>query len=418
MTCLWLTLTDPDPATNGQYLYSGGLIRALAGTGASITVLGLSRPDSSPRSSSRALTWHLAETTPVSKWAGLASRLPQVALRSRTRGLQRLVAESLASGRWETIVFDSISVGWALDAVLRYGESRPHRPTLVYLSHNHERTVADHIALHDPVWTTRQIKRLDAAKVAWLEHRLVQAADLVTANTPEDAARFAAERPERPVSLLSPGYGGPRVEQRQIHAGLPRRAVVVGSFDWLPKRISLEAFLDRAAPVFAAMGLELQIVGQAEAGYLAGLHARYPGVEFTGRVDDVQPYMAQARMALVPDQLGGFKLKGLDYVFNRLPVLAMAGALPGMPLCEGESIRTAEGPEALTRLAVAMMDDVDALEAQQQAAYAACAAQFDWPAIGRRLAMDIAMSRRPFLTMARRSSSMGDSYGRPVERPS
>ena len=33
--------------------------------------------------------------------------------------------------------------------------------------------------------------------------------------------------------------------------------------------------------------------------------------------------MEHARVALVPDELGGFKLKGLDYVFNRLPILAM-----------------------------------------------------------------------------------------------
>lgn len=415
MTCLWLTLADPDPATNGQYLYSSGLIRALAGTGASITVLGLSRPDSTPRHNSRALSWHLAEVTPVSKWAGLASRLPQIALRSRTRGLQQLVMGSLAKGRWETIVFDSISVGWALDAVLRYGERHPRRPTLVYLSHNHERTVADHIARHDPVWTTRQMKRFDAGKVAWLERRLVQAADLVTANTPEDAERFAAERPGRAVSLLLPGYDGPRVRQRQIHSDLPRRAVVVGSFDWLPKRISLEAFLDQAAPVFAAAGIELQIVGQAETGYLDGLRSRYPSVDFTGRVEDVRPYMAKARMALVPDQLGGFKLKGLDYVFNRLPVLAMAGALPGMPLKDGESIRYADSHAALTQLAATLMDDVVALEAQQQAAYTACAAQFDWPAIGRRLAIDIAVSRRPFLAAARRNQPR-ENYSRPVQR--
>lgn len=416
MTCLWLTLTDPDPPTNGQYLYSDGLIRALASTGAALTVLGLSRPESSSRNNTRALSWRLAETTPVSKWAGLVSRLPQIALRSRTRGLQRLLTESLAHGRWETIVFDSISVGWALDAVLRHGDRHPRRPTLVYLSHNHERTVADHIARHDPVWATRQLKRLDAGKVAWLERRLVQAADLVTANTPEDAARFAAERPGRAVNLLSPGYDGPRVEQRQIHAGLPRRAVVVGSFDWLPKRISLEAFLDHAVPLFTAAGIELQIVGQAEPGYLAGLRSRYPGVAFTGRVDDVRPYMAEARMALVPDQLGGFKLKGLDYVFNRLPVLALAGALPGMPLIDGESIRQADGPLALAQLAVALMDDVAVLESQQQVAYDACAAEFDWPAIGRRLAIDIAVSRRPFLANTQRRRLPRENYSRPVER--
>ena len=47
----------------------------------------------------------------------------------------------------------------------------------------------------------------------------------------------------RPVILLPPGYGGHRVTQHTIDATIPRRAVIAGSFDWPPKRISLERFL-------------------------------------------------------------------------------------------------------------------------------------------------------------------------------
>ena len=56
------------------------------------------------------------------------------------------------------------------------------------------------------------------------------------------------------------------------------------------------------------------------------LRQRFASVTFIGSVEDVRPYMASARIALVPDELGGFKLKGLDYVFSRLPVLAMCWA--------------------------------------------------------------------------------------------
>ena len=33
MRCLWLTLADPEPQHNGQYVYSGGLIDSVAATG-------------------------------------------------------------------------------------------------------------------------------------------------------------------------------------------------------------------------------------------------------------------------------------------------------------------------------------------------------------------------------------------------
>src|SRR5512146_2330044 len=42
MHCLWLTLADPEPRHNGQFVYSGGLIDALAAE-VDVTVLGLAR---------------------------------------------------------------------------------------------------------------------------------------------------------------------------------------------------------------------------------------------------------------------------------------------------------------------------------------------------------------------------------------
>jgi len=171
--------------------------------------------------------------------------------------------------------------------------------------------------------------------------------------------------------------------------------VIVGSFDWPPKRISLERFLTAATPVLAAAGIELQLVGETEPDYLASLRQRFRSVRFEGRVDDVRPYMANARVALVPDELGGFKLKGLDYVFNRLPVLAMRVALPGMPLEDGQSVGLFDSHRALAEGVVAVIDDVETLDRRQRAAFEACTMRFDWQRIGRHLIDHIAKLERP-----------------------
>jgi glycosyltransferase involved in cell wall biosynthesis len=171
--------------------------------------------------------------------------------------------------------------------------------------------------------------------------------------------------------------------------------VTIGSFDWLAKRESLERFLDVGANRLAAAGVELQIVGYAEPGYLAGLRRRFPQVTIVGPVADVRPYMASARIGLVPDLLGGFKLKGLDYVFNRLPIMAMRGALPGMPLEDGVSFGLFDTHVGLAEGVLSLIDSFAGLNAWQERAFAACADGFDWPQIGRRLMSDIeAVARR------------------------
>ena len=53
---------------------------------------------------------------------------------------------------------------------------------------------------------------------------------------------------------------------RTIDDGVPRRAILVGSLDWPPKRVSLEVFPGRRHGDAGQAGIELQIVGEVEAG--------------------------------------------------------------------------------------------------------------------------------------------------------
>ena len=170
--------------------------------------------------------------------------------------------------------------------------------------------------------------------------------------------------------------------------------------------MAVEAFLEAAARRLAEAGVALQIVGEVEPAYLAELRRRFPSVDFVGRVDDVRPYLREARIALVPDLLGGFKLKGLDYVFNRVPVLAMRVALPGMPLEDGRSIGLFDSHQELAEGVIALIDDCESLNRRHEAAFEACAARFDWQRIGRRLLAHIErVSSGPAYEAARSSST-------------
>ena len=384
MQCLWLTLADPEPATNGQLIYSKGLIEAACHAGASLTVIGLARPEK-PRASvdPRGIDWRLADECRKSAGRLLLSRDPMATQRGSPE-MERILERALAERSWDAVVFDSICAGWALRQVVRYRARCARPPRVVYIAHNHEITVARRIAtaaqrLH------RILKEIDFLKVIGMERRLISAADVVTSNTPDDCRRFAADSDGRPIVFLPPGYGGPRVATRVIDSGVPRRAILVGSLDWPPKRISLESFLEAAAVRLSSAGIKLQIVGEVELGYLADLRRRFPSVDFVGPVIDVRPYMQDARVALVPDLLGGFKLKGLDYVFNRLPILGMRIALPGMPLQDDHSISLFDSHTALVEGVVTLIDDFPRLNERQERAYAACADRFDWDRIGRRL---------------------------------
>src|SRR3954453_7985140 len=133
MRCLWLTLADPEPRHTGPYVYSGGLIDSVAATGSEIAVLGLRRPDSPPRHNGNGngcdehVVWSLPgePLDPLqSRWGSLASTLPHTAYRCRTAAMRQGLQELLEQGGWDGIVFDGISVGWALAPVQEFYDGK------------------------------------------------------------------------------------------------------------------------------------------------------------------------------------------------------------------------------------------------------------------------------------------------------
>jgi glycosyltransferase involved in cell wall biosynthesis len=393
MRCLWLTLADPEPRHNGQFIYSGGLIDSVAGAGSEVEVLGLRRPESRKGNGWRDdhVVWWLPGDVPRSHWSSLASALPHTAYRCRTSGMRRTLDELLESGDWDAIVFDGISVGWALPQVLDRYAGRPGRPRLIYVSHNHEESVRSEIAESQPLFLKRQAVRFDALKVSWLERDLVDAVDFVTAITPEDLSLYRRRRCDKPMGVLTPGYCGRRIETRQISATVPRRAVIVGSYDWIAKRMNLAEFVDVADPMFAEAGAELQAVGSADESFLAQLRHKTSATEFTGTVPEIGPYLDDARIAIVPERNGGgFKLKVLEYVFNRVPVFALTGSFAGVPLRHNDSVMLFPDHAALAHGVLEAIDDVALLNRLQERAFAACRDSFDWSSRGRQILSAIA----------------------------
>ena len=79
------------------------------------------------------------------------------------------------------------------------------------------------------------------------------------------------------MGVLTPGYCGRRSTSGASRPALPRRAVIVGSFDWIAKRMNLAEFVDVADPLFADAGAELQAVGSADEAFLEQLRQQHPG---------------------------------------------------------------------------------------------------------------------------------------------
>lgn len=391
MRCLWLTWIDPSPEHDGQRIYSGRLIDAVAQAGAHVDVLCFAHDASDRRNGGAdagdAVLWWLVPQEARPAWRSFFSRLPHIAHRSGTRAMKQRLAALLRERRWDCVIMDGLYTGWALPLIKAYQQDQTRPSRLIYISHNHEETTRSLIARNyrGNMLIGAALLR-DAHKAAQLERRMVDHADIVTAVTHEDAGQFNARRPDKSVLVLSPGYAGRRLPARQITPAVPRRALLVGSFEWLAKQMNLAEFLAVADPIFAAAGMELQIVGNGEQTFFNSLRPTLRSTEIVGSVENIEPYLDQARIAIIPERSGGgFKLKVLEYIFNRLPVAALEQSIAGLPLTPDKNVLTFQRYQDLANGVVSIMDDFTLLNQLQDSAFSACANAFDWPMRGQRL---------------------------------
>jgi glycosyltransferase involved in cell wall biosynthesis len=228
--------------------------------------------------------------------------------------------------------------------------------------------------------------QLNAWKTANAEYSLARAADLIVTLTAKDAESFSRLAPLSANLVLPPGYDGSRAPERLIVPTTPRRVAIVGSYRWTAKQMNLSAFLEAADPIFQNAGIGLDVVGEAPHSFRNAWEARLRATRFHGFVDNLAEFFAARRVGLVVEETGGgFKLKTLDYIFNRVPIAAINGSMTGLPLTSGLHYLSFGSMRELAQGVAAMIDDIDRLNALQQAAYEKCKASFDWSDRGRTL---------------------------------
>lgn len=382
MRVLWLTREAPyPPRYGGDYLYSSHLIEALAAAGASVCVLCSPGGGVSPAKQSRepSVEWEVLPAAPERPaWRSLFGPLPSIAARYVAEGMRRRVTHEVAAGAWDAVCIDHIGMAWLLP-VVRRARGHRRRPLLVYIAHNHEKSVRAQLAREAPGGLPRRAAlRVDAWKAGRLEDALTRQVDLLVANTEVDDDRYRSDHPEVPSVVVRPAYEGPALDPADP-ASRPRRVVVAGSFGWLAKQLNLDAFLAEAALRLAEAGVELEVAGAMPPDYERTVRARFPAVRLTGTLDDLTPHLAEARVGVVPEYVGGgFKHKALQYVFCRVPILALAGSVAGTPLVPGRSILESPDMRTLVDGILDVIDDAPRLASIEAAAFEACRDEFRW----------------------------------------
>jgi polysaccharide biosynthesis protein PslH len=381
---LWLARAIPLPLSSGENTYSARLAQSLAAAGASVTFMGLADPAAPLLERAKAfenrIEWRIVPGPPRPTGLALASPLPFAAARCATRDYTRHLGAMLRERDFDAVM------SWAV-AHIRESRRNGARPLIAYIAHNFDTKLALDVARNFRGDLLRKAALYaNAWKITRAVRCLASAADIIVTLTAEDGKDLARLSPLSLKLVLPPGYDGPRAPDREIAAATPRRVAIVGSYRWIAKQMNLSAFLEAADPILEEAGVGIDVVGEVPDASRKTWEARVKATRFHGFVDDLGEFLAARRIGLVVEETGGgFKLKALDYIFNRVPIASIRGGMAGLPLTEGRDYLCFGSMRELANGVAATIDDIGALNSMQRGAYRKCERAFDWSDRGRAL---------------------------------
>lgn len=377
MNCLWIARDLPFALDAGDKTYSANMARSLQQTGVSVRMLGFQEPNTA-----KPQDW-VVDTVAIpgqkhQNGRALFSRLPIAAAIHVTSAYRAVLDEQLQNS-WDVIVLDSYGSGWALDRCMRSARAG-RKPALVYLSHNHEETLWRAMAADSKAMLPKKLALWqNYCKVRALERRMVQSVDLVATITGEDAQTYTAQAAGKRTVVLTPGYSGWVAPERRIDEQCPPRVVLVGSFRWVVKQENLRQFLESADQRFKSEGIHFDVIGDIPKELRDALQPHLRATRLHGFVQDIAPFFSSARMAVVPELIGGgFKLKFLDYIFGRVPVASLSAAAAGLPEAVRAHVLCREDLRQLVEAIVEFIAKPAQLDLMQQQAFEQARALFKW----------------------------------------
>lgn len=216
--------------------------------------------------------------------------------------------------------------------------------------------------------------RLTAAQ----ERRLIRNPNAtVTVTSPVDAVLLGGNPVVVPNGLDLPPIEATREKPRDL-------LLFVGNLEYEPNLEAVRWWATDIWPRFQAQ-IPLTVVGRGGESALGSL-ADHPGLTVIGEVDDVGPYLARARAAIVPLLSGsGTRIKLLESLAWRCPVVTTSKGAEGIPVQDGRHVLLADNPLAFAMAIERVWADAE-LRARLASFGRELARHYQWGDIGRQFA--------------------------------
>jgi glycosyltransferase involved in cell wall biosynthesis len=267
----------------------------------------------------------------------LASRHPYAVSRFTSNDLRQQVALMLKTGSFDLLVSDFLFPSSSLPWLSKTASGIPW----ILFQHNVESLIWERRArgrnkLTTAYWRSQwqRMKRFEQDACSRFD-------GIITVS--EEDARIHRED----MGLANVLGTAPTGVDIDYFTALPRTpaakptVIFVGSMDWMANVDAVHFFVADVWPQVRHILPEarFQIVGRQPPASIRALADTATGIEVTGTVPDVRPYMRQAHAMVVPLRIGGgTRLKIFEAMAAQLPVISTHIGAEGLPVSHGRHL--------------------------------------------------------------------------------
>ena len=325
-------------------------------------------------------------STPRRLWQMLSTRMPDMALRLASQRFDITLRLLLTENTFDVAQVEGIEMAWVINTIR---EVRP-KLKLVYDAHNAEAVLQSRALQADlgNPW------RWPAAAYSWIQSRRLrrfeawvgEQVNWITAVSQPDKDNLADQLAPKPVPItvipncIDVAEYNHISRSEQLHAGANEFDVVFqGKMDYRPNVDAVLWFADKVWPQIVASkpGTTWAIVGQKPHARLSYLHD-VPGITVTGWVEQVQPYLAGARVFVMPFRIGsGTRLKLIEALAAGKAVVSTSLGVEGYPIKDGQELLLADTPADMASKVISLLQDSQR-RAQLGETGRKFAQQYDW----------------------------------------
>ncbi len=360
MRVLFLTQIMPYPPDAGPRIKTWHVLRHLHRRGHEVDLVSFVRSDEMEHIGEVRRICRSIHTIPIRRsrlfdgWYLLRALMrgrPFLVERDNLSDMRKLVDELISKENYDIAHADQLTMAQFLLSA-RQNQARLARPSLVFDAHNAVWTIVEGMKTNVPP-PLRPLLTLEARRIRAYEGRVILAFDHTLAVTRDDreallqAAHAASNGSAVPPAIsVIPIAVDTEALKPTGQDGESCNILTLGTLHYPPNADGIRWFAKEIFPHVRQLVPEasLTIVGKNPPPDFVGMERESEGaIEVTGYVPDLDPFMEEASIMVVPVRAGGgMKVRVLEGLARGMPMVTTTVGLAGIEARNGEEILVAD----------------------------------------------------------------------------